>query len=80
MSSSKTKELTELHALLAKTLSDAIKKGGGDGEPVNASFLNVARQFLKDNNITADVASNPDLQSLKEAVPFTDVDEHGLPN
>lgn len=76
--SSSTKELSALHDLVAKTLSDMIRNGV-EGEAVSASVLNVARQFLKDNNITADVKSNQGLQSLSEAVPFTDVDEHGLP-
>jgi hypothetical protein len=76
--SSSTKELTALHDLLAKTLSDMIRNGV-EGEAASASVLNVARQFLKDNNITADLKSNQGLQSLAETVPFTDVDEHGLP-
>ncbi len=76
------KELSALHALLAQTLARAIKDGvkGEDGEPVvaPASLLNVARQFLKDNNITSDFKTDQNLQSLTQTVPFTETDEYGV--
>ena len=72
--------LGNLHDLLANTLAQAIKEGvpvvnQETGEvtkaPAPAAILNVARQFLKDNNIDcAPEATNP-LGLLKEAtLPF----------
>ncbi len=69
------KDLEDLHSLIARKLTDMVK-----GEECNAAVLNVARQFLKDNNITNALKHDPDLQALTEAVPFTNTDEYGLPN
>lgn len=83
MAKASNDSLGNLHDLLATTLAQAIKDGivvGIDektGEvvkaPAGAAILNVARQFLKDNNIdSAPEATNP-LGLLKEAaLPFSD--------
>lgn len=64
-------ELSGLHSELAKLLKDAIQpepivndKGKVIGKRVNSAALNVARQFLKDNNIT----STPDSKPMKDLV------------
>jgi alanine-alpha-ketoisovalerate/valine-pyruvate aminotransferase len=73
--------LGSLHEELAKVLTKAIKEGvpmkDDEGNvyvaPAPAAILNVARQFLKDNNIDcAPEATNP-IGLLKEAsLPFSD--------
>jgi hypothetical protein len=42
-------------------------------------MLNVARQFLKDNNVTSAVKHDANLAALSQAVPFSEHDEYGLP-
>lgn len=62
--------MEELHGAIAEALTAAIKNPGEEG--VNAAMLNVARAFLKDNGIEADlaVAKNPPLQGLVSSLPF----------
>lgn len=87
MSKAPSKAMEQLHAALARTLADAISEGipvkdEATGEvtkaPAPAALLSVARQFLKDNNISTDIASDPNIKGLVAALPFTEVDEHGL--
>ena len=47
--------LVELWSALCNAFLQQLKAD----EPPNASMLNVARQFLRDNGITADSLSNP---------------------
>lgn len=71
--SASEESLEELHKTLADTLAAAVKAEGA-----NASILNVARQFLKDNNIQAVPAVGTPLAKLKSAVdalPFEGADE-----
>lgn len=85
-------EMQKLHKQLTQTLnamlSGAVDEQGkpvtdDDGKPiVSASVLNVARQFLSDNDIEADVTEkpeegNPQLHALKEkasVLPFPEAD------
>lgn len=88
--SAKRTEMQSLHAQLARTLN-VMLAGGVDesGKPVtdednkpivSASVLNVARQFLSDNDIEADTSEKPDegnpqLASLRDkasVLPFPD--------
>jgi len=84
--SAKRKALADLHEALANTLLSAIKNGvpGKDGDiiPAPAAILSVARQFLSDNKIEAtdDNQTMKEMGSLVKSLPFTNVDEHGLPN
>lgn len=55
-------ELSGLHSELALLLKQAIQPDG-EGK-INSAALNVARQFLKDNNIT----STPDSKPMKDLV------------
>lgn len=68
-------ELQDLHSELAKVLKKHIGKKYQDEEgnevPPPAAILNVARQFLKDNNIDAVPAEGTPLSALKEALPFS---------
>jgi len=63
--SEKIKTLEDLHELLAKTLLDKIR----DPE-VKSADLNVARQFLKDNNIDCIPKSGNTIGKLAEELPF----------
>lgn len=58
-------KLKELHEELAKVLLDRVK----DPE-AKASDLNVARQFLKDNNIDAVPVKGSPLEELMKRLPF----------
>ena len=58
-------KLKELHGVLANKLLERVK----DPE-VKSSDLNVARQFLKDNNIDAVPTQDSPLQKLIEKLPF----------
>lgn len=64
------KTLKELHETLANELLKRVKS-----EDVKASDLNVARQFLKDNNIEALPVENSPLKSLVDELPFSEDDE-----
>jgi hypothetical protein len=63
--SEKIRTLEDLHELLAKTLLDKIK----DPE-VKSADLNVARQFLKDNNIDCIPRQGNSIGKLAEELPF----------
>lgn len=57
-------DLSELHGELTKAFRDRIKSGGA-----TPADLNAARQFLKDNSISADLDTNPELQGLLAEIP-----------
>lgn len=66
--------LGDLHAEFAKLLKDRLQNGEGvddDGNPipVKASTLNVIRQFLKDNEITALPVQGSPLGDLHSQLP-----------
>tara|TARA_B100000519_G_C14192190_1_gene413677 strand:+ start:441 stop:659 length:219 start_codon:yes stop_codon:yes gene_type:complete len=67
------KKLSDLHVLLADDLTKKIKSG-----EAKAGDLNVARQFLKDNDITALPTNNNSLQNLLDAMPFEEKDAKEL--
>lgn len=67
------KQLTDLHSALALILAEQIQIKDENGK-ANAAVLNVARQFVKDNGIDADVRENKELQILSEALPFDEDD------
>lgn len=58
-------KLTELHEVLASILLEKIR----DPE-VKSAELNVARQFLKDNDITAIPTDDNALAQLLQDLPF----------
>ena len=58
-------KLKELHGVLANKLLERVK-----APEVKSSDLNVARQFLKDNNIDAVPTQDSPLQKLIEELPF----------
>tara|TARA_R100000234_G_C4896912_1_gene133929 strand:+ start:362 stop:574 length:213 start_codon:yes stop_codon:yes gene_type:complete len=60
-------KLQQLHSLLAEQLLKRISN-----PEVKASDLNVARQFLKDNNIDTIPVDNNPLQKLVEELPFAE--------
>lgn len=57
--------LGDLHVILARALTEAISSG-----EATPAHLNVARQFLRDNNIECLGASNTDIKALHEELPF----------
>ena len=60
-----SEKLKELHEELAKVLLDRVKD-----PDAKSSDLNVARQFLKDNNVDAIPTEDSHLQKLIEELPF----------
>lgn len=65
MEKTKEQKLGSLFDLVCDELTDRI--GSGDATPTD---LNVARQLLKDNNITAHPAAASPLEQLSNALPF----------
>ena len=61
--------LSQMHLALTEDLLNRIKSG-----EAKASELNVARQFLKDNDITAIPTDDSAIKQLVEELPF---DEDG---
>ena len=59
------KKLKELHAVLAEKLLEKVQD-----PDCTAGFLNVARQFLRDNGIDAVPTEGSSLQRLADEVPF----------
>ena len=61
------KKLKELHAVLAEKLLKLVKD-----PDVTSSQLNVARQFLRDNNIDCVPVDGSPLQNLIDEMPFNE--------
>ena len=59
------KKLKELHAVLAEKLLEKVQD-----PDCTAGFLNVARQFLRDNGIDAVPTEGSPLQNLADELPF----------
>ena len=60
-------KLKELHEVLADELLKRVKD-----PDAKSSDLNVARQFLKDNNIDADPVKDSPLEQLMNELPFNE--------
>ena len=60
-------KLTELHEVLASILLEKIRD-----PDVKSAELNVARQFLKDNDITAIPTDDNALAQLLQDLPFNE--------
>lgn len=71
MSKKDQKVLSDMHVALTEELLNRIKSG-----EAKASELNVARQFLKDNDITVVPTDESVIKQLVEELPF---DEDGDP-
>lgn len=75
--------MNRLHADLAEKLAAAVQQGEepvvADGAVVgkkyNAALFNVARQFLKDNGIQADLTKTPAGRSLVDGLPFAGTED-----
>lgn len=69
MSKASDEQLSDLHGRFARHLLGVLK-----GSPT-AAELNVVRQFLKDNNITSEIGSNPVMSELEKSLPeISDLD------
>jgi len=64
MAKADNEALADLHGELARVLKNIIMS-----DERTASDLSVARQFLKDNSITADLAASKELQALTDNMP-----------
>lgn len=67
MSKASLDDLHDLHSLLARELAKKIR--GGD---FTAADLNVARAFLKDNNVEQAALPGTPIRSLADSLPFPD--------
>ena len=65
MSNATVGDMGELHGILARHLAEILKSG-----EATPAHLNVARQFLRDNNIECLGTNNEDIKSLVEELPF----------
>jgi hypothetical protein len=86
MSNATKAAMARLHAALAKEMETILKEGvtapDQDGVPVKltpgAPYLNVIRQFLKDNGIdNPSVGEELDQKPAFTGLPFTQVDPYG---
>lgn len=90
MAKTSSKEMDALHAQLARTLKEEIESftvpvevKDEDGNTTKmprdkkglAALLNVARQFLKDNDVTAMAVPDSPLANLTDSLPFAGGDE-----
>ena len=75
MTKASNDELSLLHSKLAEVLKEKLEE-----EEVTPAMLNVARQFLKDNNIDSVAEAGNPMDLLKEAeLPFQD-NVHQIPS
>ena len=70
-----SEKLKELHEVLATELLNRVKN-----PDAKSSDLNVARQFLKDNNIDAVPTGDNPLQKLMEELPFDEKEKSVIKN
>ena len=70
-----SEKLKELHEVLATELLKRVKDPGA-----KSADLNVARQFLKDNNIDAVPVEDSPLRKLIEELPFEAKDKQVVKN
>lgn len=59
-------ELSALHQLITKSLTQRIEQDIEDNIPTDAATLGAAIKFLKDNAVTADPADQDDLSALRD--------------
>jgi hypothetical protein len=78
MAKASPKALDALHCQLASVLKSSIE-GYAAAEDTKglASILNVARQFLKDNDIAGLAVEGSAIKSLAESLPFVGDGMHG---
>lgn len=72
MSKATLDTLDALHGQLANALADEIKnmtKTGADRKGL-AALMNVARQFLKDNNVEALMVPGSPIAGLADSLPY----------
>lgn len=72
MSAASKDFMEQLHAAVAKELTDRIKTGDA-----TAADISNAIKFLKDNGIEAQMSKNPGVASLAQQFPsFSDDEDH----
>lgn len=71
MAKTSKEAMDDLHSQIANTLKDSIEELTGAEEKKGlAALLNVARQFLKDNNVTALAVPDSPTANLAKGLPF----------
>ncbi len=71
MSRASKEALDTLHIQIAQVLKDGISElANAEDKKGLAGLMNVARQFLKDNNVTAIATPNSPIANLAEGLPF----------
>jgi hypothetical protein len=71
MSRASKEAMDGLHVQIATVLRDAIADvAGAEDKKGLASLMNVARQFLKDNEVTALGVPDSPLKNLADSLPF----------
>jgi hypothetical protein len=71
--------MDELHVQIATVLKQSIEEvAGAEDKKGLAALMNVARQFLKDNEVTALATPESPLKALTESLPFAG-EEFGEP-
>lgn len=65
-----TKDLADLHSFLAEELQAQVKSYKERGEDIPANLFKEIREFLKDNHIEADGASNTNIVNLLREVDY----------
>ena len=63
---SSVQDLSDLHKLITKSLTQRIEQDIEDNIPTDAATLGAAIKFLKDNSVTADPADQDDLSDLRD--------------
>lgn len=70
MSKATEEQLNALHGALAQALADKIRSG-----EATAADLSVARQMLKDNNVSTLPTKGSPLGDLADSLPYADPDD-----
>ena len=68
------KELSGLHG----TLAELLRQDLSDPEKRTPAFMNVVRQFLKDNNINCNGEDNDVLKDIRDRLPVFSAEDEGL--
>lgn len=66
MSKASVEKLNKLHGMLADSFSQRLELDIKDNIPTDAATLGAISKFLKDNDVTADPASDDKLGALQE--------------
>jgi hypothetical protein len=66
--------LQGLHAETTQHFTEQLKKANEEGEMLPPAFLSALIKFLKDNDITCELAEGTPISDLKEEISSEDMD------